>query len=223
MVEIFCKRGELMEPDESIEQHATKRAEEIADVEKDKSSPEGLFKGTFRPSPRMELLFDEADGIFRCPTCQHEDEGGAFCENCGTFIERGDGYSDLDEDHDLDLEELELDADQEFAAHGHFHHFMGGLPQFPFGGGHMAFHPPHNHLWEAIPIAILIARTMRRDLYKILSNMTRLTMRLCTQTYPLPYRMTSPMKVVMLRPVEDVLEDSTAPEPFRRPRLLLLL
>jgi hypothetical protein len=145
MVEIFCKRGELMEPDESIEQHATKRAEEIADVEKDKSSPEGLFKGTFRPSPRMELLFDEADGIFRCPTCQHEDEGGAFCENCGTFIERGDGYSDLDEDHDLDLEELELDADQEFAAHGHFHHFMGGLPQFPFGGGHMAFHPPHNH------------------------------------------------------------------------------
>jgi hypothetical protein len=115
MAEIFCKRSELMPSDESVDQHNTKRAEEIADVDKDKNSPEGLFKGTVRILPRVEPLYDEADGILRCPNCQHEDEGGPLCTVCGTLFDRGDdGFSDFDDEHDLDLEELELDADEEF-------------------------------------------------------------------------------------------------------------
>ena len=147
MVEIFCKRSELMPSDESVDQHNAKRAEEIADVDKDRNSPEGLFKGTFRITRGVELLYDEADGVLRCPNCQHEDEGGPLCTVCGALFDRGygdegHGFSDLDEDADLDLEDLELDADEELEAHGHFHHFLG-FPHFPFGAGHAA--QLHNH------------------------------------------------------------------------------
>jgi hypothetical protein len=104
-----------MPSDESMEQHNKKRAEEIADVDRDKNSPDGLFKGTFPPH-RAELLFDESDGVFRCPGCQHEHEGERQCPHCGTLLEDGYGFSDVDEDADLeDLEDLELDLDEELA------------------------------------------------------------------------------------------------------------
>lgn len=153
MVEIFCKRSELMPSDESVDQHNTKRAEEIADVDKDKNSPEGLFKGTFRGSTRVELLYDEADGILRCPQCQHEHEGGGQCPVCGARFEHPDdddgyGFSDLDDDADLDLDDLELDVDEEFEGAGHFHHFLGGNflgAHFPFGHHHIHHTHHHNH------------------------------------------------------------------------------
>ena len=155
MVEIFCKRKELMPSDESIDQHNKKRAEEIADVDKDKNSPEGLFKGTFTIGSVAELLFDEADGVMRCPHCQHEHEGGLLCTVCGTrfalegdYIDDGEGYgfSDIEDEADLDLADLEVDVDGEFRA-GHFHHFLGRIPPFPFpvhGHFHHMHHPSHH-------------------------------------------------------------------------------
>jgi hypothetical protein len=151
MVEIFCKRKELMPSDESIDQHNKKRAEEIADVDKDKNSPEGLFKGTFIIGPVAELLFDEADGVMRCPHCQHEHEGGPLCTVCGTrFALEGDysddgegyGFSDIDDEADLDLADLEVDVGGEFRA-AHFHHFLGRMPPFPFPAH--GFHHMHHH------------------------------------------------------------------------------
>jgi hypothetical protein len=146
MVEIFCKQSEIMPSDETIEQHRQKRAEEIADMDKDKASPEGLFKGTFPPR-RAELLYDEQDGVFRCPRCQYEHEGGPICTQCGTFIDGSPDYSDdgffAGDLNDLeDLDELELDLDEEDENFRH-HHMIG----FPHFGGYPHFrHPQHNHL-----------------------------------------------------------------------------
>jgi hypothetical protein len=167
MVEIFCKRGEIMPNDESVEQHKQKRAEEIADVDRDKNSPQGLFKGTFRFEDLAAPLFDDADGIFRCPHCQHEHVGGPLCANCGTrFAEHYDddeddpygyGFSDIDDDIDADLElaDLEFDMDQEAHDHHRFHHFRGSLPHFHYSlgtGPHGRFliHHHHHHHDESV-------------------------------------------------------------------------
>ena len=151
MVEIFCKRSELMPPDESIDQHKKKRAEEIAEVDKDKASPEGLFKGTFHARPLAELLYDEADGVLRCPYCHHEHEGGLECTICGTRFEESYndeedqyGFSDVDDDADLDLELEDLEADVDGDHHGsHFPNFFG-IPHFPFSGAAHRFHHMHH-------------------------------------------------------------------------------
>ena len=112
MVEIFTKRTELMPDDESIEQHNKRRSEEIAEVEKDRNGPGGLFKGTF-PAPRATLMRDEEDHVFRCPACHHEHEGGSACTNCGIALDVDDFFSDItDDDFDIDaLEGLEADLD----------------------------------------------------------------------------------------------------------------
>lgn len=77
MVEVFTNRSQLMPSDESVDQHAKKRAEEIAEVDRDKTGPQGLFKGTFPANggPGRPLR-DEADHVYRCPGCHHELEGG---------------------------------------------------------------------------------------------------------------------------------------------------
>lgn len=137
MVEIFTKRIELMPADESIEQHNTKRAEEVADVEKDRNGPLGLFKGIF-PKKRQSLLRDEADGVLRCPNCNHEYEGGVNCSVCDTPVDLDDS-SDMDED-DLDSPMspegpppfYDLDAmglDHHFAHH-HRHHIVNTDSEF---------------------------------------------------------------------------------------------
>lgn len=123
-----------MPADESVEQHKAKRAEEIADVEKDRNGPDshGLFKGTF-PERGGQLLYDEADGVLRCPHCQHEHEGGPSCQNCGAVID-GDGFSDMDEEELEALDDLEFDMDNELHADiamGIQEHFFQGLPQGP--------------------------------------------------------------------------------------------
>ena len=144
-----------MPSDESVAQHNQKRAEEVADVDNDKSSPEGLFKGTFRITPLVELLYDQADGVLRCPGCHHEHEGGAQCANCGTLFEghqdddNSYGFSDMesDIDGDLELDDLEFDVDDHYDG-GHFHHFLGGLPHMhhaPVDTGHIHAHRHRHH------------------------------------------------------------------------------
>lgn len=120
-----------MPADESVEQHITKRKEEIAAVESDKSSPEGLFKGCF-PPPRPALVYDEEDNVIRCPSCGHEHEGGPACTNCGQELDEDlYGMSDaFDEEAELeDLEDFELEEiESEFAEiHGFHHSHIAGI------------------------------------------------------------------------------------------------
>ena len=148
-----------MPSDESVDQHNKKRAEEMADVDKDKSSPEGLFKGTFRIIPLTELLYDEADGVLRCPHCQYEHEGGPQCVICGAMFEEphddDDSYafSDFDDDidGDLELEDLEVDVDEQYHP-GHLNHFLGQIPHIHHflgpGQHHAHFHRVHHHRYN---------------------------------------------------------------------------
>lgn len=138
--QVFTKRIELMPADESIEQHATRRAEEISTVEQDRGGEKGLFKGLFSER-RVQWMRDEADeGVLRCPGCGHEHIAGPICQNCGIGLEDEDGFSDMD-DHDLDdldsleqdLDDLEGDLDDEIGAefhHHHHHHDHRGLHVF---------------------------------------------------------------------------------------------
>ena len=68
-----------MPSDESVDQHTQKRAEEIAEVDRDRTGAKGLFKGAFPAhGGQGRLLRDEADGVWRCPDCNFEHEGGIF-------------------------------------------------------------------------------------------------------------------------------------------------
>jgi hypothetical protein len=138
LVEIFIKRSELMPSDESVEQHQKRRAEETGDVDRDRNSPKGLFKGAF-PPPSRDLIFDEQDGVLRCPHCLTEHEGGPTCQTCFLPVENGYEFSDMDPD-DVDDLELDLDLEDEFAGH-HHHHFLE-IPHFGF----QHFH--HQHLYH---------------------------------------------------------------------------
>lgn len=147
MVEIFIKRGELLPSDESIEQHQTKRTEEIADVDKDRNGPKGIFKGMF-PAAKRELIFDEGDGVYRCPRCLTEHEGGPTCTTCNLAVEPSYDLSDMDDDFDPeDLENLEVDLDDEFGSgltghHADFH--FGNIHRHLHAHAHF-HHPLHPH------------------------------------------------------------------------------
>ncbi|CZT03525.1 uncharacterized protein RCO7_06109 [Rhynchosporium graminicola] len=157
--QIFTKRKELMPADESIEQHAQRRAEEIATVDEDRNGLEGLFKGLFSRR-RVELMVDEADGgIMRCPGCGHEHEGGPVCQYCGLLIENPYGVSDWGDDLDqgeLDEEEIDLDLQDEVGAEfynypgGHFNHGQFASPFLDVaarnhGHRHLVH---HNHIYN---------------------------------------------------------------------------
>lgn len=152
IVEVFTKQRALMPADETAEQHAKKREEEAAEIEKDKNSAEGLFKGMFpkKPAAGTRLVWDEEDGVMRCPTCNHEHEGGPLCAVCGQEL-AGDpyAYSDFDEDDDEHLENIEVDLDAEEVeidfAHMRNHHRFMDQPHFVGAHAHGAHYPHHFH------------------------------------------------------------------------------
>lgn len=126
MVEIFLNRAELMPADETMEQHNQRRIEENEIVEKDKSGPGGLFKGTFNVAP-APIMWDDEDGVQRCRRCHHEYEGGATCNHCGAAFDPIDDFSDGPgiysdvsdmESHDFDLD-AEVDMDDDDLAEYH--------------------------------------------------------------------------------------------------------
>lgn len=119
-----------MPSDESIEQHEKRKAEETGDVERDKNGPDGLFKGAFPPSYR-ELIFDEEDGVLRCPRCLTEHEGGPLCNNCHLPVDDGFEFSEDDDQYgrDIEAEDLEFDMDADVSDYHHFGHFIG-IPHF---------------------------------------------------------------------------------------------
>ena len=141
-----------MPSDESTEQHEKRRAEETKDVEQDRESADGLFKGAF-PPPNRELIFDEQDGVLRCPRCLTEHEGGPTCTNCFLPVDNGYDFSDMDDDQfdgDIDPEDLELDMDSEVAGYyHHFGHFIG-VPHFGFQHFQHPHHHHHHHPGESV-------------------------------------------------------------------------
>ncbi|KAN0122608.1 hypothetical protein V8E51_000934 [Hyaloscypha variabilis] len=155
MVEVLMKRKEIMPDDESAEQHYQRKSEEIREVEKDKTGPEGLFKGCF---PTLKSPWrDEAEGVMRCPECGHEHVGGPACENCGIELDMDDFFSDMDDDFDADdlglesgLEEIEAELDNEFAAHReHLHrnpYLDAGIPHpRPYHAFVQHYHQHHRY------------------------------------------------------------------------------
>ncbi|QSZ28641.1 hypothetical protein DSL72_003140 [Monilinia vaccinii-corymbosi] len=142
MVEIFISRGQIMPNDETVEQHKQRNAEETQLVERDKNSPEGLFRGTF-PLRHGEVWHDEADGVMRCPSCGHEHEGGPTCESCGAEFDDVYDFSDMSDDGDLSDMEVGYDDDLEEELGGEILH-PHGIEYHP--GGPLFGGPPHNFL-----------------------------------------------------------------------------
>ncbi|KAG9236904.1 hypothetical protein BJ875DRAFT_396337 [Amylocarpus encephaloides] len=145
LVEVFVKRSELIPSDETIEQHTERRSEQVAEVEKDRSSPLGLFKGVF--TARVgELYRDDYDNVIRCRECGHEHEGGPDCEHCGAILNTDDLSGIDDEEADLDeLDALSLELEDgleaEFEEHdsldvGHPRNFERGFLHPLYTGGH---------------------------------------------------------------------------------------
>ena len=114
MVTILMSRSEILPSDETIEQHQERAREETESVEKDRKDTLGLFKGTFTPE-RKSILYDEADGVTRCPQCMMEYEGGTMCHGCGQEIDPEDEhyFSDEGDDDSLDLSDFDNDSDLE--------------------------------------------------------------------------------------------------------------
>ena len=139
-------RAEMMPADESVQQHATKRAEEVATVDLDRNGPDGLFKGLFPPG-RTELILDEADGVHRCPHCNTEYTGGQHCDACGAEIDDEGLYGfsgdDLDED-DMEALENELHAELQHEFAQGAHHHLARVNHDHFGHYHHAHHPHHH-------------------------------------------------------------------------------
>lgn len=142
MVEILIKRGELLPSDESIQQHQKKRAEEVGDVDKDRNGSEGLFKGMF-PVAKRELIFDDGDGVYRCPRCLTEHEGGPTCSNCDLAVELGYDLSDMDDFDPEDLESLEVDLDDDLDIRADYH--FGNIHRPFHNHAHHFHHPLHHH------------------------------------------------------------------------------
>ncbi|CCU78957.1 RING finger domain-containing protein [Blumeria hordei DH14] len=115
LVEVIFKRSELTLADETVEQHQQKRSEEIAIVEKDRISSQGLFKGMFVVK-KNGLWMDETDSVLRCFACGFEYEGGPVCSHCGEQINNNQSY-DMDqgilESEEFGSLEFDLDADSD--------------------------------------------------------------------------------------------------------------
>lgn len=133
MVSVLVGRAQLMPADETPEEHSTLRAEESAQLERDKANKHettgGLFRGCFRRKcPALMVIRDPEDGVDRCPLCSWELELGR-CERChlafdehgraqdytpfydsaDTDIDAYGGFSDEELDDDLDLQDDEME------------------------------------------------------------------------------------------------------------------
>ena len=123
---MFVSCLELLDRDETLQEHHEAMLLEARQVEKDKtdrSSSGGLFKGVFKNQATYDdvargIIRDYEDGIDRCPRCAWELEEGE-CNHCGFSIEDNSGFSDDDErsfstDYDgHDFGELESELDGE--------------------------------------------------------------------------------------------------------------
>ncbi|EFR01690.1 RING finger domain-containing protein [Nannizzia gypsea CBS 118893] len=135
IVHMFIGRSELTDSNETTQEHLANQVAETEKVERDKKNTDpktgGLFQGCFNRTTIP--LYDNLEGVSRCPGCFWELEDGE-CTHCGYTV------SDSDPDNDDDLDSIEqlqiMDALYEgHAADFHLHNpyprlgysFMGGF------------------------------------------------------------------------------------------------
>lgn len=124
LVDKFITLPMFMEDGETPEQHKAQQQEEAAIVEKDRQSPEGLFKGRFKPRTRVlpfARIRDVEDGVERCPQCHWEIEDESdVCGHCGLDFAGGHssdvdyydhaGFDTMDDDEAVDYLDDDFDG-----------------------------------------------------------------------------------------------------------------
>ncbi|GBF59803.1 RING finger protein [Trichophyton mentagrophytes] len=146
IVHMFIGRSELTDANETTHEHLANQVAETEKVERDKKNTDprtgGLFQGCFNKTPIP--LYDNAEGVSRCPGCFWELEDGE-CTHCGFTL--SDSDQDLpDQDiQDLDdfeaMEQLRLMGDaftedeDESGFMGHHHHLGFPYNFLPHDGG----------------------------------------------------------------------------------------
>lgn len=99
---MFIGRSELTDANETTQEHLANQVAETEQVERDKQNTDprtgGLFQGCFNNTPIP--LYDNAEGVSRCPGCFWELEDGE-CTHCGYTV------SDSEQDQELDDEVME--------------------------------------------------------------------------------------------------------------------
>ncbi|EGD85323.2 hypothetical protein H112_06223 [Trichophyton rubrum D6] len=143
---MFIGRSELTDANETTHEHLANQVAETEKVERDKKNTDprtgGLFQGCFNKTSIP--LYDNAEGVSRCPGCFWELEDGE-CTHCGYTV--SDSDQDLQDLQDLDdfeaMEQLRLMGDaftededeSDFIGH---HHNPGFEYSFlPHDGGHI--------------------------------------------------------------------------------------
>ncbi|OAL70201.1 hypothetical protein A7D00_5732 [Trichophyton violaceum] len=146
IVHMFIGRSELTDANETTHEHLANQVAETEKVERDKKNTDprtgGLFQGCFNKTSIP--LYDNAEGVSRCPGCFWELEDGE-CTHCGYTV--SDSDQDLQDLQDLDdfeaMEQLRLMGDaftededeSDFIGH---HHNPGFEYSFlPHDGGHI--------------------------------------------------------------------------------------
>lgn len=144
---MFTSNAELLDKDETTAEHSKNQREEADRLEADKSNDNpqtgGLFQGCFNPRPHNQgPIYDEEDGVARCPHCTWELEEDA-CMNCGYHVEDGT-IDDSDDFSDMTDEDDEEDEDDEYdeGINDTFPDYIGPWPEdYP----HLQFHDPQHY------------------------------------------------------------------------------
>lgn len=94
---MFIGRSELTDANETTQEHLANQVAETEKVERDKKNTDprtgGLFQGCFNRTTIP--LYDNAEGVTRCPGCFWELEDGE-CTHCGYTL--SDSMPDIDDD-----------------------------------------------------------------------------------------------------------------------------
>lgn len=106
MVEVLCKRNELLPDGETVDEHTQMRQEMVSLVDKHKSDTSkhgGLFEGRFAHPDRPNAFYSADENIWRCPSCHNELEDH-YCEACELmFDEEGNPVRNYDEETASDI------------------------------------------------------------------------------------------------------------------------
>lgn len=106
---MFTSRAELLDKEETTDEHKKNHQEEIDRLDKDKANEDpskgGLFGGLFKKPPPLKPIVDVEDGVVRCPECSWELDSESFCVACG--YREGEELSDYT---GTDLSETDYDG-----------------------------------------------------------------------------------------------------------------
>ncbi|KAJ5232337.1 hypothetical protein N7468_005293 [Penicillium chermesinum] len=116
VVQMFTSRAELLDKEETTDDHRRCHQEETERLDKDKANEDptngGLFGGLFKKGPSLKPIIDVEDGVTRCPECSWELDSEMQCTACG--YQEGDELSTDTSGSDLtdtDYDDSVFDAD----------------------------------------------------------------------------------------------------------------